>query len=303
MGCDGGTIPRRDELVRVKKKAEGKDKDSSLAFQWQCCALTQQPLQKPIVMCGLGRLYNKLCVIEAILNKEISRECPHIKTLKDVKDLKLTPNPAFKEEDKKEGALDSRSVPYICPVIGLEMSGKFRFVGIWTCGCVFSERALKEVKTKNCHKCQKPFDDEDVVVLNGNEADVELMQVRLENRQSKRKDKKTKVKIETETSGALETEPSTSKVDTKPEIKPNGTVIPNGNPAAAVAISISAKRPGAVNVNTNQKDEVRKKKAKSDYSVAKDPGASDVYKSLFTTHKSEQEQDRAHWVTYNPFYN
>lgn len=46
-----------------------------------------------------------------------------------------------------------------------------------------------------------------------------------------------------------------------------------------------------------------KKKVKSDYSVAKDPQVSDVYKSLFTTHKSEQEQNRAHWVTYNPFYN
>lgn len=304
MGCDGGTIPRRDELVRVKKKAEAKDKDSSLAFQWQCCALTQQPLQKPIVMCGLGRLYNKLNVIEAILNKEISRECPHIKTLKDVKDLKLTPNPAFKEEDKKEGALDSRSVPYICPVIGLEMSGKFRFIGIWTCGCVFSERALKEVKTQNCHKCQKPFDDEDVVILNGNEADLELMNVRLENRQCKNKKKKdkTKIKIETETSGSLENAPSTSKVisvDTKPLVKSNEkTAI-----SVSMSISSSVKRPGAVNVQTNQKDEVRIKKAKSDYSVAKDPAASDVYKSLFTTHKSEKEQNRAHWVTYNPFYN
>lgn len=46
-----------------------------------------------------------------------------------------------------------------------------------------------------------------------------------------------------------------------------------------------------------------KKKVKVNYSVAKDPQVSDVYKSLFTSHKSEQEQNRAHWVTYNPFYN
>ena len=31
MGCDGGTIPRRDELVKVKKKPEQKDKDAELA--------------------------------------------------------------------------------------------------------------------------------------------------------------------------------------------------------------------------------------------------------------------------------
>lgn len=31
MGCDGGTIPRRDELVRVKKKPEQvKDRNRNL---------------------------------------------------------------------------------------------------------------------------------------------------------------------------------------------------------------------------------------------------------------------------------
>lgn len=39
------------------------------------------------------------------------------------------------------------------------------------------------------------------------------------------------------------------------------------------------------------------------FSVAEDKSKSEVYKSLFTTHKSEQDQSRAHWVTYNPFYN
>lgn len=39
------------------------------------------------------------------------------------------------------------------------------------------------------------------------------------------------------------------------------------------------------------------------FSVAEDKSKSEVYKSLFTSHKSEQDQSRAHWVTYNPFYN
>lgn len=50
-------------------------------------------------------------------------------------------------------------------------------------------------------------------------------------------------------------------------------------------------------------DPAIKKLKGNSFSVAADPKASDVYKSLFTTHKSEQEQTRAHWVTYNPFYN
>lgn len=45
------------------------------------------------------------------------------------------------------------------------------------------------------------------------------------------------------------------------------------------------------------------KKTKKAYSVAKDPQSSEVYKSLFTSHRSDKEQNRAHWVTYNPFYN
>lgn len=49
--------------------------------------------------------------------------------------------------------------------------------------------------------------------------------------------------------------------------------------------------------------ELKRLKNGGEFSVASDPKASDVYKSLFTSHKSEQEQTRAHWVTYNPFYN
>ncbi|CAH1964889.1 unnamed protein product [Acanthoscelides obtectus] len=134
MGCDGGTIPRRDELVRVKKKPEAKDKDAELAFKWKCCAITQETLQEPIVMCHLGKLYSKMCLIEALLDRSALPEtCRHIKSLKDVKNLNLTKNPEYKNERKKEGSLDSRASPYICPVLGLEMSGKFRFVSINYC--------------------------------------------------------------------------------------------------------------------------------------------------------------------------
>lgn len=33
----------------------------------------------------------------------------------------------------------------------------FRFYYLQTCGCVFSERALKEVKTEICHKVRSLF--------------------------------------------------------------------------------------------------------------------------------------------------
>lgn len=168
MGCDGGTIPRRDELVRLKKKPEQvsiivesfsaaptflimiqnflfqKDKDAERQFRWKHCNLTQERLRQPIVMCGLGRLYSKQNVIEHLLEGKMPDSCAHIKSLKDIKDLNLTANPAYEE------AQDDKNAQYICALIGLEMSGQFRFVALWKCGCVFSERALKEVKDKNC---------------------------------------------------------------------------------------------------------------------------------------------------------
>lgn len=44
-------------------------------------------------------------------------------------------------------------------------------------------------------------------------------------------------------------------------------------------------------------------KAKTDYSIANDPNASENFKSLFTTHKTAKNQTKNHWVSFNPLYN
>nr|XP_015839187.1 PREDICTED: protein RTF2 homolog [Tribolium castaneum] len=184
MGCDGGTIPRRNELVKVKQKPETKDHTSHLIFQWRYCNLSQQLLQRPIVTCGLGKLYNKSAIIEAMINKESLPN--HIKTLKDVLDLNLTRNPEFRED----AIMRIEISPYICPVTGLEMSGKFRFVALWSCGCVFAERALKNVEMKACPKCQKCFDKSDILELNPDFSAEETMKERMEVRKRRKKSAK-----------------------------------------------------------------------------------------------------------------
>ncbi|RZC36400.1 Rtf2 domain containing protein [Asbolus verrucosus] len=181
MGCDGGTIPRRSELVKIKKKPETKDKTSHLIFQWRYCNISQQLLQRPIVTCGLGKLYNKSSIIEAIINKESIPN--HIRTLKDTVELNLTNNPEFHEDNRTE----IETSPFICSVTGLEMSGKFRFVALWSCGCVFSERALKEVNMKTCPKCLKSFHEMDVVILNPSGEDMKNMVNRMELRKKRKK--------------------------------------------------------------------------------------------------------------------
>ena len=66
-----------------------------------------------------------------------------------------------------------------------------RFIFLRTCGCVFSERALKEAPSENCHKCGKPFSAGDVLVINGEEDDLKRQQEIME--EAKKQSKVAKV--------------------------------------------------------------------------------------------------------------
>uniref|UniRef100_A0A8D0CMG8 Replication termination factor 2 n=1 Tax=Sander lucioperca TaxID=283035 RepID=A0A8D0CMG8_SANLU len=196
MGCDGGTIPKRHELVKAPKKVEKVDKNAELAAQWKYCALSQEKLRRPIVACELGRLFNKDAIIEYLLDKTAERPntqtVAHIRGIKDIKELNLTDNPEWEGErrnTKGDRYEDFNCGMFICPVVGLEMNGKHRFCYLQTCGCVFSDRALKEIKTDICHKCGDAFKNEDVVVLNGTKEEVEKLREKMEERRTKAKTK------------------------------------------------------------------------------------------------------------------
>ncbi|RMB95878.1 hypothetical protein DUI87_27992 [Hirundo rustica rustica] len=159
MGCDGGTIPKRHELVKGPRKVEKVDKVAELVARWFYCALSQEKLRRPIVACELGRLYNKDAIIEYLLDKSPDKtpmeSASHIKSIKNVTELQLVDNPAWsgdKESIKGDKYDDLQSARFICPVVGLEMNGRHRFCFLRSCGCVFSERALKEIKAEVCHK-------------------------------------------------------------------------------------------------------------------------------------------------------
>ncbi|KAM9260266.1 replication termination factor 2 isoform 4-T4 [Cariama cristata] len=159
MGCDGGTIPKRHELVKGPRKVEKVDKNAELVARWYYCALSQEKLCRPIVACELGRLYNKDAIIKFLLDKSADKTpmeaASHIKSIKNVTELNLADNPAWsgdKESIKGDKYDDIQSARFICPVVGLEMNGRHRFCFLKNCGCVFSERALKEIKSEVCHK-------------------------------------------------------------------------------------------------------------------------------------------------------
>ncbi|XP_008319341.1 replication termination factor 2 [Cynoglossus semilaevis] len=274
MGCDGGTIPKRHELVKGPKKVEQVDKNAELAAKWKYCALSQEKLRRPIVSCDLGRLYNKDAIIEYLLDKTAERPnteaVVHIRALKDIKELNLTDNPEWEGERrnaKGDRYEDIHCGMFICPVVGLEMNGKHRFCYLQTCGCVFSERALKEVKTEICHKCGDPFTAEDIVVLNGTKEEVEQLQKKMAEKRVKTKTKKSKKSKEAE---AVST-PSD-------EAGPSGTSSSSKETKSATASA--TKR----SVQSTEKSE--------------------VFKSLFTSHSSAKrtKEQTSNWVTHTPYH-
>ncbi|XP_026162499.1 replication termination factor 2 [Mastacembelus armatus] len=278
MGCDGGTIPKRHELVKGPKKVEKVDKNAELAAKWKYCALSQEKLRRPIVACELGRLYNKDAIIEYLLDKTAERPnaeaVEHIRGIKDIKELNLTDNPEWEGErrnTKGDRYEDIHCGMFICPVVGLEMNGKHRFCYLQTCGCVFSDRALKEVKTEICHKCGDPFKDEDIIVLNGTKEELEALREKMEERRAKAKTKKTKKSKAAETVST----PSESKAVAGPSGSSDSSKGSKSSTALATKRSIQTMEE-----------------------------KSEAFKSLFTTHSSAKrtKEQTSNWVTHTPYH-
>ena len=155
MGNDGGSIPDRTSQIRVKKRKRRINKVEIQKTKSNLCSMTKEQLKKPIVGDRLGQLYNKTSVIEYLLNKNKPKGFEHIKSLKNVKELKCTIN-------------DNGYIQ--CQISQEEFSGLNKFFFLWTCGCVFSKTAMDELGIKKkCINCNSEFDiNKDLISLNYN---------------------------------------------------------------------------------------------------------------------------------------
>ncbi|KAM6454974.1 replication termination factor 2 [Liasis olivaceus] len=307
MGCDGGTIPKRHELVKGPRKVEKVDKNAELVAQWYYCTLSQEKLSRPIVACELGRLYNKDAVIEFLLDKSSDKvlveAASHIKGIKNVVELNLSDNPAWtgdKGNTKGDKYDDIQSARFICPIVGLEMNGRHRFCFLRNCGCVFSERALKEIKTETCHKCGIPFQDDDVIVLNGSKEDTEALKKRMEERRLKcklgKKSKKSKAAETSVKSEAAEDSQRSSQVNTANDATKSGEKRSIAFCKSTVAVS--------ENVPSSSGKSIKSASEPVKRSFVTSEEKSEAYKSIFTSHSSAKrsKEESSNWITHTAYY-
>ena len=185
-----------------------------------------------MVACELGRLYNKEAIIEKLLNaksegKSSDGTADHIKSLKDVKELQLEPNPAFTDKLTvgDGGYIDSQRSPWICPLTSQEMNGRFPFVFDWSNGKVMSLRAHKMLKEDKV----SAIPEENLIILNPEERSEEedLMFTKMEARRARvkaaKKAEKEKRKAEKVQNGDGETSIKKVRIsEPKPSSSKNG---------------------------------------------------------------------------------
>jgi hypothetical protein len=89
------------------------------------------------------------------MEKSIPKALSHISSLKHVRDVQLTPS--GEGEGARGAAATARNfqpgneADFACPITGLEMNGKYRFVVLRKSGHVISEKALKQVGAELWH--------------------------------------------------------------------------------------------------------------------------------------------------------
>lgn len=187
MGNDGGVIAVQRKFMRhgnVRARAEAVDGEERRRERAESCALSGAPLRAPVVACALGNLFNKQALLEALLARALPPKFAHISSLKDVVGCRFSQ--------------DERGARF-CPVTMLELNGKHPFVVMRGCGCVLSERAVRQVQSRECLVCGAQVKQgEEPIALLQPEGEYEQRQRAILERKAEekraRKDKKSRKK-------------------------------------------------------------------------------------------------------------
>lgn len=166
MGNDGGSIPKRRELVKEAAKAltTAQIKEAQTEQQeyaWSTDPLTRKPLARPVVSDAAGILYNKDSIIEFLLKDDGDAEKAEMKKIGGVKDselgtfgdrvkgLKDVVEVKFEIEDAETGAKGSNE-KWKCPITGERLGVGSKAVYIVPCGHAFAGSVMKEINERTC---------------------------------------------------------------------------------------------------------------------------------------------------------
>lgn len=187
MGNDGGSIPKRRELVQEaarnptvsELKATALE---SLSHAWAHCHVTDEKLDmENAVSDHQGRLYNYESILSALMplstsdgtdNEHNTRtvfQATGIKSIRDVVRLQF-----------KRGGSNGKGA-WSCPVSMKELGPTTKSVYLVPCGHVFADVAIKEIKEDICPECSVAFERRDVIpILPTTEAEVAKLLKRTE---------------------------------------------------------------------------------------------------------------------------
>ncbi len=175
MGNDGGSIPKRRELVkeaaRLPTVSELKATAlESLSHAWTTDPVTSGPLDlESVVSDWRGRLYNYETVLKGLIPEgeadapgdapgscEVTFASTNIKSLRDWVKLKLR---------RYSPAGSKAKTIWACPVSLKELGRATKAVYLVPCGHVFAEIAIRETQDRVCPECSEPFKEENVIPI------------------------------------------------------------------------------------------------------------------------------------------
>ncbi|KAH7375452.1 DUF602 domain-containing protein [Plectosphaerella cucumerina] len=194
MGNDGGSIPKRRELVKNAARAlthsELKANNlESLGHAWSFDPLTSDPIDLDAVVSDCrGRLYNYETVLQNLMpsadtdagadtsngdteTQGLTFASTGIRSLRDIVKLKFS-----KSTDKEKK--DVR----VCPLSLKELGPATKSVYLVPCGHVFADAAIRQVQLETCPECSEPFKPENIVpILPYEDAEIKKLAQRIED--------------------------------------------------------------------------------------------------------------------------
>ncbi|KAG5970880.1 hypothetical protein E4U58_000490 [Claviceps cyperi] len=178
MGNDGGSIPKRSELVKNAARTPTVSELKATAFEslfhaWTHCALSGSSLDmETAVSDWRGRLFNYEAILNGLMPSDEAAETDTkpssfgIKSLKDIVRVKFS----------KSGG------KWACPISMKEMDPSTKAVYLVPCGHAFAEVAITEIHENTCPECGDKFETGNVIpLLTAMEKDVQKLERRMDS--------------------------------------------------------------------------------------------------------------------------